>query len=65
MTEKDLARITPGDTVCVDFTTSPSIRGVIDYQPVATGDSWIIISGETKKAIYFQMFEKMTLLEKG
>jgi len=55
-------RIEVGDTVRVAFSEGDYMEGVVDYTPVATGDSWIILCGECVN--YVQVFECMSLIRK-
>ena len=48
-----------GDEVIVHFSTHPSLRGIVRYSPVATGDSWIILRGDDRAVIYVQQFDYM------
>ena len=57
-------RIEKGDRVLVVFASDgSSLRGVVDYTPQATGDSWVIIQDDGT-VNYVQMFETMQLVSK-
>lgn len=53
-------RIEIGDTVTVHWEAHEPITGVVQYTPVATGDSWIIdvpaASRKKARVVYVQTF---------
>lgn len=58
-------RVEVGDTVKVFVSDGNSITGIVDYIPVATGDSWIVLDIQDRMPIYIQIFSYMCLLDKS
>ena len=57
-------RIEERDLVDVFFENCQPLHNVrVEYMPVATGDSWILIT-EEQKVVYVQQFAQMNLRQK-
>jgi len=50
-----------GDSVKIEFSGRPPIRGVVTYVPAATGDAWHISTNDGLE-VYVQQFEVMIKL---
>ena len=58
-------RIEIGDSVTVFFNRSKMVRGIVDYIPQQTGDSWIILEEQVNLPVYVQSFDYMILTQKA